>query len=103
MQDGGVLTIASEVVERDGYPWVQMSISDTGKGIPEQIMERIFTPFFTTKAQGTGLGLAICHKLITQHGGVIRVESAHDRGTTFIIELPVSRPADLSYAMSGGH
>jgi signal transduction histidine kinase len=94
MQEGGTLTVSSDVHERDGYPWVAVSIADTGQGIPAQIMERIFTPFFTTKAQGTGLGLAICHKLITQHGGVIKVESADGKGTTFIIELPVSSPGE---------
>jgi signal transduction histidine kinase len=100
MQEGGTMTITTEVHQRDGYPWVMVSIADTGSGIPAQIRERIFTPFFTTKAQGTGLGLAICHKLITQHGGVIRVESADHQGTTFIIELPVSRPNEAFQATS---
>jgi signal transduction histidine kinase len=65
-------------------------ISDTGQGIPEQVLGKIFTPFFTTKAQGTGLGLAICHKLVTNQGGSIRVESEDGKGTTFYLDLPAS-------------
>lgn len=87
MREGGVLTVRSSLLERDGHEWVQVSISDTGQGIPPQILGKIFTPFFTTKAQGTGLGLAICHKLITQHGGTISVVSEDGRGTIFTIEL----------------
>lgn len=87
MHDGGVLTVASSSLEKDGVIWVRVSIADTGSGIPPQILEKIFTPFFTTKAQGTGLGLAICYKLISQHGGNIFVESEIDKGTTFSVEL----------------
>ncbi|HWI39903.1 MAG TPA: ATP-binding protein, partial [Verrucomicrobiae bacterium] len=67
-----------------------VSIIDTGPGIPLQILGKIFTPFFTTKAQGTGLGLAICHKLITQQNGLITVSSEDGKGTEFIIELPAA-------------
>jgi signal transduction histidine kinase len=87
MRDGGVLTITSSLVEKSGEKWVQVSIADTGPGIPSPILEKIFTPFFTTKAQGTGLGLAICHKLISQHGGIIIVNSEDGKGTVFTVEL----------------
>ena len=90
MQDGGTLTISSSLFENESGKWVSVAIADTGKGIPEQILGKIFTPFFTTKAQGTGLGLAICHKLVTQQGGVIRVESEDGKGTMFHIDLPAS-------------
>ena len=70
----------------------QVSIADTGHGIPPQILEKIFTPFFTTKAQGTGLGLAICHKLISQHGGTLTVESEDGKGTVFTVALPAFDP-----------
>jgi len=88
MQDGGVLTIRTDLVEHGGVDWVRIAIADTGPGIPPQILGKIFTPFFTTKAQGTGLGLAICHKLIGQQGGVISVSSEDGKGTVFIIEIP---------------
>lgn len=90
MQMGGVLTIRTFLVQEESQQWVTVSIADTGKGIPVQILGKIFTPFFTTKAQGTGLGLAICHKLVTQQGGVIRVESEDGKGTVFYIELPAT-------------
>jgi len=90
MQDNGVLTISSSETVRDGKTWIRVSIADTGPGIPEQILGKIFTPFFTTKAQGTGLGLAICHKLVSQHDGTISVTSEDGRGTVFTIDLPAS-------------
>jgi signal transduction histidine kinase len=90
MQNGGTLTICSRLVEEGGRKSVCVSIADTGPGIPLQILGKIFTPFFTTKAQGTGLGLAICRKLIEQQGGDIRVESEDGKGTVFYIELQVT-------------
>jgi two-component system NtrC family sensor kinase len=69
---------------------IHVSISDTGPGIPHDILEKIFDPFFTTKpvGEGTGLGLAICHKIVEEHGGNIYVESEAGRGTTFTISFP---------------
>ena len=91
MPDGGLLTITSALSERDGMKWVRIRIADTGKGIPPLILGKIFTPFFTTKAQGTGLGLAICHKLVTQHQGTIDVTSEDGSGTVFTVSLPADR------------
>jgi signal transduction histidine kinase len=65
-----------------------MTVSDTGHGISENIRDKIFSPFFTTKEKGTGLGLAIVHKIIASHGGHIRVESS-EKGTTFRIRIPL--------------
>jgi signal transduction histidine kinase len=64
-------------------------IRDHGVGMDEQTSTRIFEPFFTTKRRGTGLGLAVVKKIIDQHNGSIRVNSKKDRGTTFVIELPM--------------
>jgi two-component system, NtrC family, sensor kinase len=89
MPNGGVLTVGTSLLESDGKRWARVSIGDSGQGIPEQILTKIFTPFFTTKAQGTGLGLAICHKLVTQHGGKIDVASKDGQGTVFTVDLPV--------------
>jgi len=68
---------------------IKITISDTGKGIPEKEIDYIFDPFFTTKDKGTGLGLAICQRVIEAHQGKIEVESNVGEGTTFIIEFPV--------------
>jgi two-component system, NtrC family, sensor kinase len=88
MPSGGVLGITSSLTVRDGIEYVRVDISDTGSGIPPLILEKIFTPFFTTKAQGTGLGLPICSKLVKLHKGDIRVTSNESAGTVFTVELP---------------
>lgn len=72
----------------DGEPRVQIEISDTGKGIPEEDLAKIFTPFYTTRDAGTGLGLAMAYRIIEDHHGTIEVKSQVEGGTTFIITLP---------------
>lgn len=67
---------------------VRLSIRDTGPGIPEEIRERLFEPFVTTKRNGSGLGLWSCYGIISDHGGTIEVESQAGQGTTFTIALP---------------
>ncbi|HUL30038.1 MAG TPA: ATP-binding protein, partial [Thermodesulfobacteriota bacterium] len=77
--------------------WVEVRISDTGTGIPEEIRGRIFDPFFTTKevGKGTGQGLTISHSIIVKkHGGTLTFETEEGKGTTFIIRLPVEPKTD---------
>ncbi len=69
--------------------FVEIAFSDTGKGIPAEVLPKLFTPLFTTKAQGMGFGLAICKRIVEVHGGTIKVESIKDKGTKFIINMPV--------------
>jgi PAS domain S-box-containing protein len=71
--------------------FVQISVSDTGKGIPRDVVPRVFDPFFTTRTKGTGLGLSISQSIIKEHGGFISLRSIEDKGTTVSIELPVER------------
>ena len=83
---------------RDGE-WVEISIQDTGIGIPEGIASRIFEPFFTTKdvGRGTGQGLTLAHAVIVKkHGGKIWFESEQGKGTTFFIQLPLSNVAPVN-------
>lgn len=68
---------------------VAIEVRDEGEGVPPEHMDRIFDPFYTTKAYGTGLGLAVAHQIVTQHGGVIEARRNRDRGMTFTIVLPV--------------
>jgi signal transduction histidine kinase len=103
MPDGGLLTITSALVKEDGGDLVRIGINDTGPGIPSPILEKIFTPFFTTKAQGTGLGLAICHQLITRHNGRISVTSKDGKGTLINVELPASGNFSDSYTKEHGN
>jgi PAS domain S-box-containing protein len=83
MPDGGEISISCT----SSGAGLVLAIADTGHGIPENLRDRIFLPFYTTKERGTGLGLAIVHKIIVAHGGSIRVESS-PQGTVFQITLP---------------
>ncbi len=83
--EGGRLTVTLST--QDGY--VRADVSDTGRGIPAENISKIFEPYFSTKDTGTGLGLAIVKKAVDDHGGTIKVESAQDTGTTFIVTLPI--------------
>ena len=98
MPKGGTITICAKnaIVDRtcavplqDGT-YVEIAIQDTGGGIPEEIIQNIFDPYFTTKSSGTGLGLTTSYSIIKQHDGCITVDSQHGSGTTFTIYLPAS-------------
>ncbi len=101
MPDGGVLRIRTERVpanpeapDGDGAgPWVAVSVTDSGSGMPPDVVERVFEPFFTTKPDraGTGLGLAVVFSIVRQHNGSITCTSTVGEGTTFRILLPVAR------------
>ena len=102
MAHGGRLEVrtslaAGEAEGNDTY--IRMEITDTGKGIPEDIQDKIFDPYFTTKAKGTGLGLAIVHRIVADHGGRITFETGPE-GTTFAVELKAAgeedHPADAT-------
>ncbi|NWF55523.1 MAG: PAS domain S-box protein [Syntrophaceae bacterium] len=88
MDPGGSLRITMNRVEEEGQKRVQVSIADTGRGIPREDLEKVFEPFFSTKRKGTGLGLANVHQIVESHGGGIRVESQEGAGTTFFVTLP---------------
>ncbi|KJS30665.1 MAG: hypothetical protein VR64_15810 [Desulfatitalea sp. BRH_c12] len=84
METGGSLTVASEAIDDEH---LRIQVVDTGSGIAAEDVDRIFDPYFTTKAKGTGLGLAIVHKIIEAHGGHIQVESTPGKGTRFGLTL----------------
>ncbi len=90
MPEGGSLTISTQKEIRKGAAYLNVKVTDTGAGIPEDKLGIIFEPFFTTKflGHGTGLGLSICKKTVEDHGGFITVESSIGRGSRFIILLP---------------
>ncbi len=90
MTEGGKITISSGWDEK--RVWV--AIADTAKGMPEEVLNNLFKPFFTTKKKGTGLGLAVCNKIIEDHHGEITVWSRKGKGTTFTFFLP-RVPGDL--------
>jgi PAS domain S-box-containing protein len=88
MPQGGVLTINASHQTNHERDFVNVLMSDTGHGISEDIRDKVFLPFFTTKEKGTGLGLAIVHKIFVSHGGNISIDTC-DKGTTFRIRLPL--------------
>jgi two-component system, NtrC family, nitrogen regulation sensor histidine kinase GlnL len=98
MNGSGTLTITTRVetdyhvrghgAARNGLIWVE--IGDEGTGMREEDLLHIFSPFFTTKNNGTGLGLAVCYRIIKEHGGIIRVNSAAGKGSTFKVSLVVA-------------
>ena len=93
MPNGGELKIEANPVvppSLDGsrQNYIKVVVSDSGKGIPPQILPKIFDPFFTTKPKGIGLGLSITYQIIKKHGGTIKVDSQWERGTSFVINLP---------------
>ena len=85
MPEGGKLTVTSEKVNDA----VKIAFADTGLGISEENLKKLFGPLFTTKAKGMGLGLAICKRIVEAHGGRISVESAVNKGTAFTITIPI--------------
>ncbi|HXY53716.1 MAG TPA: ATP-binding protein [Nitrospirota bacterium] len=87
MPDGG--TISVQTSHDDSVRSLHIQIIDTGSGVDETVVDKIFQPFFTTKPQGTGLGLAITKRLIEQHGGSINVKNNHAKGVAFMITLPI--------------
>ena len=84
MPDGGAIAVGLRVEENQGV----LSVGDTGIGMADEVREKLFTPFFTTKEDGTGLGLVTSKKIIDAHNGKIRVDSEPGRGTQFSISLP---------------
>jgi two-component system nitrogen regulation sensor histidine kinase NtrY len=90
----------SLVASRDA---IEICVADSGQGVTREAKERLFLPYFSTKARGTGLGLAIVSRIVEDHHGYIRVEENKPVGARFVIELPVAPevvlpPASTTYA-----
>lgn len=113
MKSGGSLILRTEncdLTEKDGLlppdinpgAFIKIQISDSGPGIPKQIQNRIYDPFFTTKPlnEGTGLGLSTAQGIVQSHGGFIHLRTVLQRGATFTIYLPTSNPAQSAEAPS---
>lgn len=101
MPDGGTLTLRT--VKSDDH--VSLIVEDTGAGIAEEVMKKIFMPFFTTKGvgEGVGLGLSVVHGIVTAHRGSVKVESKAGEGSRFEVLLPIAGIEDKDEAMGNGH
>lgn len=89
MPKGGRLKIEANNIPKSGA--IEISIKDTGVGIPKENLQKVFTPFFTTKevGKGTGLGLWVVHSIVEEHQGTISVKSRANKGSTFILRFPM--------------
>jgi signal transduction histidine kinase len=95
---GAPISISTEVVNVDAGAddgkvaakrYARVTIADQGQGMDKTTLDRIFEPFFSTRKRGTGLGLAIVKQIVEQHGGKISVDSEPEKGTRFVIDLPL--------------
>ena len=86
MNGHGVVHVSLEPTEQSS----RITVTDHGPGIPPEVREKLFTPFFTTKARGTGLGLSVAQQIVKAHHGDIRVESPQQGGTTVVVTLPLT-------------
>lgn len=98
MKNGGSIVVSTRLSNSSNEQgrsaqFVEVEVQDTGIGIPEENLEHIFDPFFTSKDEGSGLGLSISHQIIQEHGGYINVRSKVGEGTSFLVNLPIGKPS----------
>jgi two-component system sensor histidine kinase HydH len=86
LEPGGQVLVTTLYYSKEGAHIV--SVSDSGEGIPPEVVEKVFRPYFTTKSKGSGLGLAICRRIVEDHGGTIILESEPGSGTTVTVSFP---------------
>ena len=90
---GKTISITSRLIQKGEGPWaISVDLDDDGGGIPPDILQKVFTPYFTTKSDGVGLGLTMVQKIISSHGGSISVSNRPEGGTTVQVLLPLSHP-----------
>jgi PAS domain S-box-containing protein len=97
MPDGGTIIIAS----KEANDHLELAFTDSGVGIPDDVMPKLFSPLFTTKAQGMGFGLAICKRVVDAHGGSINCQTVKGKGTTFTVTLPLDSKRELEVKQIG--
>ena len=87
MPKGGILTVTAMKVDNEYV----IAVTDTGTGMSNDVKNKLFKPFYTTKRWGTGLGLTVCKQVVEAHGGNISVESDLGKGSTFTMRIPVTQ------------
>jgi nitrogen fixation/metabolism regulation signal transduction histidine kinase len=91
MDGKGEIEIGADLVKAADSRYCRLKVRDTGRGIPSELGDKVFMPYFTTKSTGTGLGLSIVERIVSEHGGSLRFESEEGAGTTFFLDLPLDR------------
>ena len=94
MPKGGTVTVRSSLVPRADGPWLQVEVRDEGPGLSPRAAEKMFQPFFTTKATGTGLGLAVVKRIVESHNGEVEVCPNPEKGATFALRIPPASERD---------
>ncbi len=97
-QGGRVRIFADSSRNAEGTEFIQIHFSDTGPGIPAAEREKVFAPFYSTKATGFGLGLAITKKIVEDHGGHVFIADGADRGTNLVVQLPFTQTSQTRVA-----
>jgi two-component system sensor histidine kinase HydH len=100
MAQGGQLRVAMSA-NRNGAGTCEVMFQDSGPGIPEEVLERIFEPFVTSKEHGTGLGLAISRRIVEEHGGTLVAANREQGGAAFTVKLPLSQAERSDTTPSG--
>jgi signal transduction histidine kinase len=92
-QGGGELLLSTRCMEETGCRFFEFAATDTGPGVPQEMLHNLFEPYVTGKIKGTGLGLAIVKKIVEEHGGIVWAENRPQGGARIVIRLPVVRAA----------
>ena len=93
-----------ESTEVDGAVWLMLSIEDNGPGIPEDMLDKLFEPYATSKSKGSGLGLAVVKRIVEEHSGVLYAENRPEGGARIVVRLPTCASAEalLPHVQRGG-
>ena len=102
LQDAYVREIEVSTAPGHAPDMIELAVSDSGPGISPEDKEKLFLPYFSTKGRGTGLGLAIVSRIVSEHGGTIRVEDNRPSGSRFLIETPAAEPVSGAYLAPAG-
>jgi nitrogen fixation/metabolism regulation signal transduction histidine kinase len=103
-RDDGKVDMRLESVEVDGEAWLMLSVEDNGPGIPEDMLDKLFEPYATSKSKGSGLGLAVVKRIVEEHSGVLYAENRPEGGARIVVRLPAysSAKVALPHAQRGG-
>jgi signal transduction histidine kinase len=98
--DAGKVELRLELKESDAESWVTLTIEDNGPGIPEDMLDKLFEPYATSKSKGSGLGLAVVKRIVEEHSGVLFAENCADGGARVVVRLPAVKSSEAVLPLS---